>query len=45
MHLMSIQFNKFSEKFGELCRLFITEEFNSVWGKEKPIIFMVTAIP
>ena len=45
MHLSPLQFNKFSEKFAQLCQLFYSEEFIDVSGDEKPIIFMATAIP
>lgn len=45
LHLSPLQFNMFSEKFGQLCQLFYSEEFKNASSDEKPIIFMATAIP
>lgn len=45
IHLSPQQFNKFSEKFGDLCKLFLDKDFTKVAGEEKPITFMATAMP
>ncbi|MFX0156272.1 MAG: hypothetical protein ACFE9Q_17250, partial [Candidatus Hodarchaeota archaeon] len=44
MHLTPHQFTKFSKKFGELCQLFLDDDFAPVTGDERPIIFMGTAM-
>ncbi|MHA2431303.1 MAG: winged helix-turn-helix domain-containing protein [Promethearchaeota archaeon] len=45
MYLSPQQFNLFSEKYGQLCQTFYSEEFKKASGDEKPIIIMVTGIP
>jgi predicted DNA-binding protein YlxM (UPF0122 family) len=45
LHLSPLQFDMFSEKFGQLCQFFYSEEFKNASSDEKPIIFMATAIP